>query len=99
MDLHCEMPIPFAIAALGGEVRVPTLSGAVNLKILSGTQSGGVFRVRGQGMPALHGSSHGDILARVQVEVPTRLNLNSARRLRFRRALRGRQHPDAQELH
>jgi molecular chaperone DnaJ len=74
MDLHCEMPIPFAVAALGGEVRVPTLTGAVNLKIPSGTQSGSVFRVRGQGMPALHSSSRGDILAQVQVEVPTRLN-------------------------
>ena len=74
MDLHCEMPIPFSIAALGGEVRVPTLVGAVNLKIPSGTQSGSVFRVRGQGMPALHSASRGDILSRVQVEVPTRLN-------------------------
>ena len=56
MDLHCEMPIPFAIAALGGEVRVPTLGGAVNLKIPAGTQSDSVFRVRGQGLPSLHGS-------------------------------------------
>lgn len=74
MDLHCEMPIPFVTAALGGEVRVPTLKGAVSLKIPAGTQGGSVFRIRGQGMPALQSSSHGDILARVQVEVPTRLN-------------------------
>ncbi len=74
MDLHCEMPIPFAIAALGGEVRVPSLNGAANLKIPPGTQSDAVFRIRGQGMPALQSSSRGDILARVQVEVPTRLN-------------------------
>lgn len=38
MDLHCEMPIPFSVAALGGEVRVPTLTGAVSLKIPPGTQ-------------------------------------------------------------
>jgi len=74
MDLHCDMPIPFSVAALGGEVRVPTLSGAVSLKIPAGTQGGSVFRIRGQGMPALQSSSRGDILARVQVEVPTRLN-------------------------
>jgi molecular chaperone DnaJ len=74
MDLHCDMPIPFSIAALGGEVRVPTLTGAVNLKIPFGTQSDSVFRVRSHGLPALHGSSRGDILVRVQVEVPTRLN-------------------------
>jgi molecular chaperone DnaJ len=81
MDLHCEMPIPFSIAALGGEVRVPTLSGAVNLKIPSGTQSDTVFRVRAQGMPALQGSSRGDILARVQVEVPTRLDAEQRKAL------------------
>ncbi|MBN8711773.1 MAG: molecular chaperone DnaJ [Verrucomicrobia bacterium] len=74
MDLHCEIPIPFSIAALGGEVRVPTLSGAVALKIPAGTQGDSVFRIRSQGMPALGSSSRGDILARVQVEVPTRLN-------------------------
>lgn len=74
MDLHCEIPIPFSIAALGGEVRVPTLSGAVSLKIPAGTQGDSVFRIRSQGMPALGSASRGDILARVQVEVPTRLN-------------------------
>jgi len=74
MDLHCEMPIPFSVAALGGEVRVPTLSGAVTLKIPPGTQSDRVFRIKGHGLPALQSSSRGDILTRVQVEVPTRLN-------------------------
>jgi molecular chaperone DnaJ len=74
MDLHCDMPIPFVVAALGGEVRVPTLTAAVALKIPPGTQSGSVFRIRGQGMTALQSASRGDILARVQVEVPTRLN-------------------------
>lgn len=74
MDLHCEMPIPFSVAALGGEVKVPSLKGTVALKIPPGTQGGTIFRVRGQGMPALGSASKGDILAQVQVEVPTRLN-------------------------
>jgi molecular chaperone DnaJ len=74
MDLRCEVPLPFTTAALGGEIRVPTLEGAVNLKIPAGTQSGAVFRVRGQGMPGLHSSARGDILTHVQVEVPSRLN-------------------------
>jgi len=74
MDLHCEMPIQFWVAALGGEVRVPTLTGAVNLKIPPGTQSGSVFRIRSHGIPGLQSSAKGDILARVQVEVPSRLN-------------------------
>ncbi|MFA7342677.1 MAG: molecular chaperone DnaJ [Terrimicrobiaceae bacterium] len=74
MDLRCEVPIPFTVAALGGEIRVPALQGAVNVKIPAGTQSGAVFRVRGHGMPGLHSSARGDILTHVQVEVPTRLN-------------------------
>ena len=74
MDLRCEVPLPFTTAALGGEIRVPTLQGAVNLKIPAGTQSGAVFRVRGHGMPGLHSSARGDILTHVQVEVPSRLN-------------------------
>lgn len=74
MDLRCDVPLPFTTAALGGEIRVPTLQGAAGLKIPAGTQSGAIFRVRGQGMPALHSAARGDILTRVQVEVPTRLN-------------------------
>ncbi|MEI6033360.1 MAG: molecular chaperone DnaJ [Verrucomicrobiae bacterium] len=75
MDLHCDLPIPFTTAALGGEVRVPTLEGAVNLKIPAGTQGGAIFRIRTQGMPAMQSTAHGDILTRVQVEVPTRLDI------------------------
>lgn len=74
MDLRCEVPLPFTTAALGGEIRVPTLQGAVNLKIPAGTQSGAVFRIRGHGMPALQSAARGDILTHVQVEVPSRLN-------------------------
>ena len=74
MDLACEVPIPFTTAALGGEIRVPTLDGAVSLKIPAGTQSGSTFRIRGFGMPALQGLAKGDILTYVQVEVPTRLD-------------------------
>ncbi len=81
MDLHCEMPIPFSIAALGGEVHVPGLKGTVSLKIPPGTQGDSVFRLRGQGMPALQGSARGDILARVQVEVPTRLDAEQRKAL------------------
>lgn len=74
MDLHCEVPLPFTTAALGGEVKVPTLKGSANLKIPAGTQGGTVFRIRGEGIPGLQSAARGDILTRVQVEVPTRLN-------------------------
>jgi molecular chaperone DnaJ len=73
-DLLCEMPIGFPIAALGGELDVPTLRGAARLKIPAGTQTGTMFRLRGQGMPNVHGHGQGDLLVRVAVEVPTRLS-------------------------
>ncbi len=81
IDLRCDVPIPFTTAALGGEIHVPTLSGAVNLKIPAGTQGGAVFRVRGHGMPPLNGSTRGDLFTQVQVEVPTRLDAGQRRKL------------------
>jgi len=74
LDLHCEVPISFTTAALGGEINVPTLEGSIPLKIPAGTQGGAAFRIRSKGMPALHSSGRGDLLTRIQVEVPTKLN-------------------------
>lgn len=79
-DLLCEMPISFVIAALGDDVEVPTLDGKIKLKIPAGTQSGKVFRVRGKGMPQMHGYGRGDLYIRVIVEVPTHLT-NEERRI------------------
>jgi len=73
-DLLCEVPIGFITAALGGEIEVPTLQGAARLKIPPGTQHGTMFRMRGQGMPDVHGHGRGDLLVRVFVEVPSRLS-------------------------
>jgi len=73
-DLFCEVPIKFTLAALGGSIKVPTLFGKGSLKIPAGTQTGTTFRLRGQGMPHLRGSGNGDLLIRVQVEVPTKLS-------------------------
>lgn len=73
-DLHCEAPIDFITAALGGSVEIPTLDGKVKLKITSETQSGQMFRLRGKGVKSLRGSSHGDLICRVQVETPVKLS-------------------------
>jgi len=73
-DLLCEVPISFPTAALGGEIEVPTLKGAARLKIPAGTQSGTLFRLRGKGLPNVHGHGHGDQHVRVLVEVPARLS-------------------------
>jgi molecular chaperone DnaJ len=72
-DIVCEVPISFAQAALGAEIDVPTVHGKVKLKIPAGTQSGSVFRLRGKGVPDVHGYGHGDELVRVHVETPKKL--------------------------
>lgn len=73
-NLHCEVPINFVTAALGGELDVPTLKGRIKLKIPAETQSGKVFRMRGMGVPSVRGGSSGDLLCKVMVETPVNLN-------------------------
>lgn len=72
-NIHVKVPISFATAALGGEIEVPTLEGHAKLKIPQGTQTGTVFRMRGKGIPFLHGSGKGDENVEVIVEVPEKL--------------------------
>ncbi|GKX56218.1 chaperone protein DnaJ [Leminorella grimontii] len=73
-NLYCEVPISFAMAALGGEIEVPTLDGRVSLKIPAETQTGKLFRMRGKGVKSVRGGSQGDLLCRVVVETPVKLN-------------------------
>ncbi|TDR73569.1 molecular chaperone DnaJ [Paludibacterium purpuratum] len=73
MDLHCEMPISFATAALGGEVEIPTLDGMAKVKIGGETQSGRVYRLRGKGIKAVRGNTFGDLMCHVVVETPVNL--------------------------
>lgn len=72
-DLHCEMPISFTTAALGGEIEIPTLDGAAKIKIPAETQSGKVFRLRGKGIKGVRSHNHGDLLCHVVVETPVNL--------------------------
>ena len=69
-----ELPINFAKAALGTEVEVPTLNGKSKLKIPAGTQSGKVFRLKGQGIPHLHRGGRGDQMVTVVVITPESLS-------------------------
>ncbi len=73
-DLVCSMPVSMVQAALGCELKVPTLEGTVTMKVPAGTQYGETFRLRGKGLPVLHGSGKGDELVRILVEVPSRLD-------------------------
>ncbi len=72
-DLHCEMPISFTIAALGGEIEIPTLDGMAKIKIPAETQSGKVFRLRGKGIKGVRSHGHGDLMCHVVVETPVNL--------------------------
>ncbi|MGH8102844.1 MAG: molecular chaperone DnaJ, partial [Chthoniobacterales bacterium] len=80
-NLYCEVPIAFWIAALGGEVLVPTLEGSAQLKVPAGTQSGHVFKLRAKGIVHVSGHARGDLLARVIVEVPTHLDAEQRAKL------------------
>jgi len=80
-DLFCEMPVSFVIAALGGEINVPTLEGKASIKVPAGTQNGTVFKLRGKGIPHLRGSGQGQLLVRAVVEVPTKLTPGQRRKL------------------
>ncbi len=73
-NLYVEVSVPLTVAVLGGEVQVSTLKGKLALKILPETQNGRAFRLAGQGMPHLGNSSRGDLLAKVNVVLPTNLS-------------------------
>ena len=72
-DLHCEMPISFTTAALGGEIEIPTLDTVAKIKIPPETQSGKIFRLRGKGIKGVRSHTHGDLLCHVVVETPVNL--------------------------
>ncbi len=99
-DLHCEMPVSFATAALGGEIEIPTLDGAAKLKIPPETQTGKVFRLRGKGIKGVRSIGHGDLLCHVVVETPVDLTERQKELLRefdeISRANASRHNPKAQ---
>lgn len=72
-DIYLKAPVSFATAALGGEIEVPTLKGKAALKIPAGTQSGTVFRMKGQGIPELHSRHVGDEHVEIFIAVPESL--------------------------
>lgn len=72
-NLHCVVPISFTQAALGTEIRVPTLEGEQTLKVAEGTQSGTTLRIRNKGVPVLNGHGKGDLFVEIHVQTPAKL--------------------------
>ncbi|WMY97728.1 MAG: molecular chaperone DnaJ [Arsenophonus sp.] len=73
-NLYCDVPINFSIAALGGEIDVPTLDGRVTLRIPPETQTGRIFRMKSKGVKSIRGGPQGDLMCRIIVETPVKLN-------------------------
>ncbi|CAM2965711.1 molecular chaperone DnaJ [Moritella viscosa] len=73
-NLYCEVPISFTHAGIGGEIEVPTLDGRVKLKVPAETQTGRMFRLRGKGVKSVRGGATGDLLCKVILETPVKLN-------------------------
>lgn len=73
-DLHCEIPVTYAEAALGAEIKIPTLNGRVAMKLPSGASSGQRLRLAGRGMPKMQGGGRGDLYVRIRIVVPKDLS-------------------------
>jgi molecular chaperone DnaJ len=72
-DLHCQVPVSFPTAALGGEIEVPTLAGKAGIDIPDGTQHGKTFRLRGKGIKGVRSSYPGDLYCHIAIETPVKL--------------------------
>ncbi|MBW6516479.1 MAG: molecular chaperone DnaJ [Candidatus Cloacimonetes bacterium] len=72
--LFLGYPITFSQAALGAEILVPTLTGKIKMKVPAGTQTGEIFRLKGQGLTILNRNSKGDLFVRVVIQTPTKLS-------------------------
>ncbi len=88
-DLGCEISVPMTVAALGGEIEIPTLEGAEEVSVEAGTQTGEVKRLRGLGMPRLDGRGRGQLVALLRVQTPTGLDSEQAELLARLAELRG----------
>lgn len=73
-DVFIDVPVTFVQAALGATLKIPTIDGIVNLDIPEGTQTGSQFRMRGKGIPFMHGNGRGNQYVTVNVEVPKNLS-------------------------
>ena len=81
-DLHCEMPISITIAALGGDISIPTLDGSAKVRVPAETQTGKTFRLKGKGIKGVRSQVQGDLFCHVVVETPVSLTERQRQLLR-----------------
>ncbi len=99
LDIVCEVPVPFYIATLGGEVHVPTIHGSAALKIPAGTENGKVFRMRGKGIASPRYGT-GDQHIVVVIEIPQGLGGKEKKKLQEAVELLNDKHfPLTQKMH
>lgn len=98
-DILIEVPVPFHVAALGGEIEIPTIHGFAKLKIPPGTESGKVFRLRGRGLKGVGSFGNGDQHCVVMVETPERLSSKQRKALEeFAKSLNDDNHPAGKNM-
>jgi hypothetical protein len=81
-DLHCEMPVSITIAALGGDVTIPTLDGSAKIRVPAETQTGKTFRLKGKGIKGVRSHEPGELFCHVVVETPVSLTERQRQLLR-----------------
>jgi molecular chaperone DnaJ len=99
-DLACTVPVSPDVAALGGDLPVPTPDGLATLKLPHSTPNGKVFRLRGKGVPSLNGGGAGDLHVRISIEVPAHLSSNQKRLLQsFAESCDPSNYPETTQMH
>jgi molecular chaperone DnaJ len=97
LDLHCVVPVPICVAALGGEIEAPCLASddcRTKVKVAEGAQTGRTIRLKNKGMPSLRGRERGDLVVEFYVETPTKLTVRQKALLReFNDSCEADQHP------
>lgn len=78
-DIYVKMEIPYSMAALGGDIDVPTIDGDIKIRVRPGTQPGTMIRLRERGVPHLRGRGKGDEYVRINVVIPEKLNREQKR--------------------
>ncbi len=95
IDLYCQVEVPFTTVALGGDVRVKTIEGEVELKIPAGTQSEKMLRLRHKGLPELSGGRKGSQYVKVHVFTPANLSARETELLQELEKIQSKEHPKA----